>query len=115
MMDVNQNYWFWLRSLNATIFDFADVPEATLKRIGGNISVPEDLMNDLDHWFNVFQSNETQIRAELSNLITGILAISKKHDGVKDEFWTNQGFRNHPDWVVIHNKCRQYIIDSYIS
>lgn len=115
MADVDKNYWFWLRSLSATIFDFADAPENVLKRIGGNISIPEDLMNDLDHWFNVFRSNEILIRAELSNLITDILTISKKYDGIEDEFWTNQGFCDHPDWAVIRNKCRKYIIENYSS
>ena len=115
MANVNQNIWFWLRSLNATIFDFADVPENVLKRIGGKISIPEDLMNDLDHWFAVIQSNETPIRHELTDLITKILAISEKYDGFGNEFWTNEGFSNHPDWVVIRNMSRKYIMDKWVS
>lgn len=115
MANVNQNIWFWLRSLDATIFDFADVPENVLKRIGGNISIPEDLMNDLDHWFAVIQNNEIPIRYELSTLITDILAISEKIDGIDDKFWTNEGFCNHPDWDLIRTMSRTYIMDKWIS
>jgi len=114
MVDVNQSIWFWLRSLNATIFDFADVPESVLKRLGGNISVPEDLMKDIGHWFEVIRDNEIPIRYELSNLVTDILAISERYDGSDDEFWTNEGFCNHPDWDVIRNMSRTYIMGKWI-
>jgi len=109
MNNANENLWFWIRSLNETIFDFADIPENTLNRISKKISIPEDLMNDLDHWFKVIQENEISIHGDLLDLIREIFAISKKYDGHANDFWTNEGFYNHPDWTVIRNKCRNYI------
>ena len=109
MNTVSENYWWWIKSLNKIIFDFADVPENVLKRIGEEISIPEDLMNDLDHWFTVIKDNNISLRPELSGLITQILTISENYDGHQDEFWTNQGFCKHSDWIIIRNKSRDYV------
>jgi len=110
---MNENYWFWIKSLSDVIFDFADAPENVIHRIGEKISVPEDLMNELDHWYETLNSNEITIKNSLSTLIQYILTTSNKYDGSADEFWTNQGFHNHPDWLMIRNKCREYIKNTY--
>ncbi len=105
----DEYYWWWLYSLYDIIFDFADTPENVIQRIGAEISIPEDLMNEIDHWRLVIESNKIVLRADLSKLVADVLAISKKYDDVADNFWTNQGFCDHPDWIVIRNKSRAYI------
>src|ERR1051326_6566560 len=110
MDDINENYWWWIKSLNEVIFDFADVPENVLKRVGEKISIPDDLMNDLDHWFKVTKENNISLQPELSALVTEIFAISNKYDGHESEFWTNQDFCKHPNWVDIRNKSRNYVV-----
>jgi hypothetical protein len=114
-MDTPDNYWWWILSLSNVIFDFANVPEYVIKRIGANISIPDDLMNELDQWYEVISDNNISLKDELAALIKDILAISEKYGGSSSDFWTNDGFVNHPDWILIRKKSREWVENNYIG
>jgi hypothetical protein len=106
---------WWFRELYAILAAFADEPGNTIARIGESISVPEDQAEDLDHFRGcILAKYPAASDLGVMEVVEGIDAIldrrSRGGEGFEEGFWSNQGFREHPDWREIRNRARSFLL-----
>ena len=114
----NADFW-WFRELYSILVAFADDPESTINIIGGKIdggiSIPDDQANDLDHFRGcVVAKYPAASGLELMRVVNEIdMVLTRRSLGGEDFnewFWTNDGFRRHPDWEWIRKRARSYLL-----
>jgi hypothetical protein len=106
---------WWFRELYAILAAFADEPGNTIARIGESISVPEDQAEDLAHFRScILAKYPAASGLAVMGVVEGIDAIldrrSRGGDGFEEGFWSNQGFREHPDWQEIRDRSRLFLL-----
>lgn len=102
--------------LYAVLVEFADSPTKTITRIGGGrISIPEDQANHLGNYYQLILEKYPDVaNLELMKTVAKIdLILSDKSRGgasFDEEFWSNAGFREHPDWATIRDLARAFLL-----
>jgi hypothetical protein len=95
---------------------FADDPAQAIVRLGGGrISIPEDQANHLDHYYHLLIAKYPDAAdIEVMKVVARIDAIlegKSRRGGSSDEwFWTNAGFERHPDWIMIREVSREFLL-----
>ncbi|AMV40470.1 hypothetical protein VT85_26345 (plasmid) [Planctomyces sp. SH-PL62] len=106
---------WWFRELYSILAAFADAPENTIARIGGGVSVPDDQAEDLDHFRGCILAKYPDARdLAVMKVVEEVDAILERRslggEAFEEGFWTNQGFREHPDWKAIRGRARSFLL-----
>lgn len=116
-IEVEECDWWWFRELAAVLAAFADHPEHTIARVGGGkIDVGEDLGEDLEHFLDFCILAKYPDAAGLAVVQAGreIEAILARKslggEGYEEAFWSNESFRDHPEWKAIRGRARAFLL-----
>ena len=107
----------WLfRELYSVLAAFADEPQYTIDRIGaGQIAIPDDQASHLHHFRRAILENYPDLaNLEVVRAATEIDAIidrrSRGGEAFDESFWTNEGFKDHVDWLKIRRIARDFLV-----
>jgi hypothetical protein len=116
-IDIEECDLWWFRELVAVLAGFADDPGATIARVGGgNVDVGEELAEDLDHFlFRCILAKYPEAAGlaavQEAREIGAILARKGLGgEGFEEAFWSNEGFRDHPEWQAIRERARAFLL-----